>query len=241
MPSEYPAFVALAEQIETGWLTGVLLSFVRGGAEWVLWLLVLLSLGSVAVMIERALFYKRHRADAHGLRELVILGVDSGDGPGTASKLAQAGDSMEVNVLRYGFQHVDRGARAVEELMAGALARERVRYERFLTYLGTLGNNAPFIGLFGTVLGIINAFDGLRAIDADGAAAAGAAVMGPIAEALIATGVGLLVAIPAVVAFNIFKTRVKRATSNTELLVRTMVAYILSSSKAEGASAAEEG
>ena len=125
--------------------------------------------------------------------------------------------------------------------MVGTVTAERMRMERGLPFLATVGANAPFIGLFGTVLGIINAFDGLRAIDADGAAAAGAAVMGPIAEALIATGVGLLVAIPAVVAFNIFKTRVKRATSNTELLVRTMVAYILSSSKAEGASAAEEG
>ena len=220
----------LAEQIETGWLTGVLLGFVRGGAEWGLWLLVVLSLVSVAIMVERVLFYRRHKADAHALREMVIHAVDSGDGSASAAALGDGGNSMESNVLRYGFQHLERGARAVEELMAGALSRERLRYERYLAYLGTLGNNAPFIGLFGTVLGIINAFDGLRAIDGDGAAAAGSAVMGPIAEALIATGVGLLVAIPAVVAFNVFKRQVKRATSNTELLVRTMIAYMNSAS-----------
>lgn len=216
---------------QVGWLTSVLLEAVRGGAEWVLWVLAVLSLLSVAVMIERARFYIRHRVDAHALRNHLIGWLDRGEVDEALSELQSGNRSMESNVLAYGFQNRDRGPRAVEELMAGALARERSRYERFLAFLGTLGNNAPFIGLFGTVLGVINAFDGLRGLDVSDTEAAGAAVMGPIAEALIATAVGLLVAIPAVVAFNIFRSRVKRSTSNTELLARTLVAYLATETK----------
>lgn len=210
----------------TGWLTNVFLESIRGGAEWVLWLLVVLSFLSVAVMVERVRFYSRHSTDPNVLRTKLIAWLDDGHYEVALEELQAGSRSMEENVIAFGLQHIDRGPRAVEELMAGALARERSRYDRYLAFLGTLGNNAPFIGLFGTVLGVINAFDGLRGLDVSDTDAAGSAVMGPIAEALVATGVGLLVAIPAVVAFNIFRSRVKRVSSNTELLARTMVAYL---------------
>ncbi|MBN1947187.1 MAG: MotA/TolQ/ExbB proton channel family protein [Bradymonadales bacterium] len=220
------ASATTASGSETGWLTTTLLEFTRGGAEWVLWILVFLSLASIAAMIERGLFYRRHRVNAHDLRNFLLDSLDAEQVDRALEKLKTSGDSMEAHVMSYGLQHVDRGPRAVQELMAGALARERVRYDRYLGFLATLGNNAPFIGLFGTVLGVIQAFDGLRGLDVSDTAAAGAAVMGPIAEALIATGVGLLVAIPAVVAFNIFKGKVRKVVSNTELLARTMVAFL---------------
>ncbi len=89
--------------------------------------------------------------------------------------------------------------------MEGAKAHERIRLERNLAFLATLGSNAPFIGLFGTVLGIIKAFHDLSASQAGGPSV----VMGSISEALVATAVGLMVAIPAVVAFNVFSRRVK--------------------------------
>jgi biopolymer transport protein ExbB len=228
-------FLLLATEIgdDTGWLTSTLLEFARSGAEWVLWLLVVLSLLSVATMVERAIFYGTRKADTGKLHQVIVTGLDSGRPEEALAKLEEAGDSMEAHVIAYGFQHIARGPRAVEELMAGALARERVRYDRFLAFLATLGNNAPFIGLFGTVLGVIQAFDGLRGLDMSDASAAGSAVMGPIAEALVATGVGLVVAIPAVVAFNIYRTRVKKVTSNTELLVRTMIAYMVGDKSSE--------
>ena len=91
--------------------------------------------------------------------------------------------------------------------MAAVKARLRLELERHLGILGTLGNNAPFIGLFGTVLGIIKAFADLAQQPGRRGAAA---VMAGISEALVATAVGLLVAIPAVVAFNIFQGRVRR-------------------------------
>jgi biopolymer transport protein ExbB len=85
--------------------------------------------------------------------------------------------------------------------------------------LGTLGNNAPFIGLFGTVLGIIKAFADLAKNQGGGATV----VMAGIADALVATAVGLLVALPAVVAFNIFQGRIRRTMGRVDTLAHLIL------------------
>ena len=114
--------------------------------------------------------------------------------------------SPESDVVLTGIGHFDRGVGAVSAAMAGARVRLRLDLERNLGILGTLGNNAPFIGLFGTVLGIIKAFADLAHNQSGGITV----VMTGIAEALVATALGLLVAIPAVVAFNFFQGRIRR-------------------------------
>ena len=91
-----------------------------------------------------------------------------------------------------------------------------------MSFLATIASNAPFIGLFGTVLGIIRSFKDLSGNISE----ASSAVMAGIAEALIATAVGLLVAIPAVVAFNYFKGKVKRAMNNTHLLSKVLLSHL---------------
>jgi biopolymer transport protein ExbB len=202
-------------------LTHFLLQFALIGAEWVLWVLVILSLINVFIMIERAVFFSKRSVDIQALRvafekHLKARQFDK------AAEVLRDGESMEARVVLFGMRELDRGADAVEDLMAGALATEKERYDKGLSFLGTIGNNAPFIGLFGTVLGIIGAFDQLGAGSADGAQR----VMALIAEALVATGVGLLVAIPAVIAFNVFKGRLRRATAQTELLGRTLLAHM---------------
>jgi biopolymer transport protein ExbB len=103
------------------------------------------------------------------------------------------------------------------------LARERARYEARLTPLGTIGNNAPFIGLFGTVLGIIQAFHPLGKLDAS-QAASNQLVMTAIGEALVATGVGIMVAIPAVAAFNWAKSSIGARIKQAESLMRGVIA-----------------
>ena len=97
------------------------------------------------------------------------------------------------------------GDKELTAAVEGAKARERLRLERNLAFLATLGSNGPFIGLFGTVLGIIKAFHDLASSQAGGAST----VMSGISEALVTTAVGLLVAIPAVVALNYFSRCVK--------------------------------
>ena len=121
--------------------------------------------------------------------------------------------------------HTDRGDVAVEAMMNSIRPGEKMRLERRLNFLGTLGANAPFIGLFGTVLGIIKAFkdlgeSGMKAVDNS------SVVMAGISEALVATAVGLLVAIPAVVAYNVFQRKVKRMLSDADALAHMAYALV---------------
>ncbi len=116
-----------------------------------------------------------------------------------------------------------KGPEAVREVIAGTVERARIDYELRLAFLGTLGNNAPFIGLFGTVLGIIRAFVDL----AKNPAATGAGtVMAGISEALVATAVGLFVALPAVVAYNLFQRSLRRSTQRATALGHAAVAFL---------------
>lgn len=230
-------FVLLASadgEIHTGWLTGVLLEFARGGAEWVLWLLVLLSLASFVVFFERLAFFGRSRTDAERIRTLLMDKLSSGDIDGALAAVKDDA-SMEARVVAYGLRDAERGPAAVEDLCRGAIGVEKLRYERGLSVLATIGSNAPFIGLFGTVMGVIMAFDQLRGAGAEQSADQSSAVMGAIAEALIATGVGLLVAIPAIIFYNMLRSRLKKVTTSTTLLVETMIAYLRSDDTARGA------
>ena len=111
---------------------------------------------------------------------------------------------------------------AVEERLAAARIDGRYRLERRLWVLGTLGNNAPFVGLFGTVLGVIRAFADL----AGNAGAGPEVVMAGLSEALVATAVGLLVAIPAVMAYNYFLKRAGEYLAETDALSRLLMAAL---------------
>ncbi len=192
-------------------------------AEWVLWLLIALSLASIGVMIERALFYSRHRLPLEPLQTELQHHLGLGDFDAAAALLSRH-DCLETNVVLFGLREHAKGPEAVEDLLVGATHKEKERYDRRLSFLATVASNAPFIGLFGTVLGIIRAFKDLSGNMAE----ASNMVMAGIAEALIATAVGLLVAIPAVVAFNYFKSRVKAAATNTQLLTRILLSELKS-------------
>lgn len=178
-------------------LTHLLLRFTLLGAGWVLWLLAGLSLFSIAVMIERALYFGSHNAKAS---PELLEALRQGDREGARKALGD-GQGIVADVVRAGLDHADAGPDSVESVIAGELARARAGYDRYLVVLGTLGNNAPFIGLFGTVLGVIRAFADLAASAGKGGSTV---VMAGIADALVATAVGLFVALPAVVAFNAF-------------------------------------
>lgn len=111
-------------------------------------------------------------------------------------------------------------------MIAGAIVRYRPPYERYLAFLGTLGNNAPFVGLFGTVIGIIKAFANLAVGAAEGKAAGSSVVMAGISEALVATAVGIFVAIPAVVAFNGYNRWLKTIVARTNALGHAVIAHL---------------
>ena len=200
-------------------LTRKLLAFATSGAEWVLWLLVLLSVVSVGVMIERAIFFARRRLpDPDGLSRQLLEGDLAG-----ARAAVEGREGMEADVVRAAVDNAARGPAAVAEVVNARLERARLEYERRLAFLGTLGNNAPFIGLFGTVLGIIRAFADLAANP--GAAGSGS-VMAGISDALVATAVGLAVALPAVVSFNLFQRWLRRSAQRAAVLGHALVAWL---------------
>ena len=208
-------------QHSPGGLVQTLLGLPVFRSEWVLYLLLGLSLVSVAVMVERWFFYRSHRVDADGLRTKLSDLLAAGDFQ-SAAKLLQGHDALETNIVLAGLKAYELGPESAEELIAGALGKEKGRYEKRLNFLATLASNAPYVGLFGTVLGIVRSFRDLAANMAD----ASSAVMAGIAESLIATAVGLLVAIPAVVAFNVFKARVKTSVTDGQMLARTLMSQL---------------
>ncbi|MCL2777425.1 MAG: MotA/TolQ/ExbB proton channel family protein [Polyangiaceae bacterium] len=200
------------------------------GAGWVLILMLALSVISLAIMLERAWLYWSLRDDMPNLmRDLGRL-LRSGDLEGARRRL-EASPSAEAAVVIAGIVEAGMGPEAAEEAMAGASSLQRTKLEKRLVFLGTVGNNAPFIGLLGTVIGIVGAFDELGAqknatMSAASSAVAPEAVMRNISEALVATAVGLLVAIPAVAAFNAFQRVVRTTLANTEALSHVLLAHL---------------
>jgi biopolymer transport protein ExbB len=192
----------------------------RAGSRWVLLALLGLSLAAVAVVLERLWFFAREQRPRR--RIAAALAALRRSGPAAASEALDGARSMAAAVARAALDHAVEGVAAVEERIAAAVESERLRYERGLVFLGTLGNNAPFVGLFGTVLGVVRSFHDLATSTAQGTQA----VMAGIAEALVATGVGLLVALPAVAAYNAFTRHVDVAAASAGALGHELLAYL---------------
>jgi biopolymer transport protein ExbB/biopolymer transport protein TolQ len=168
----------------------------------VLYVLLALSVISIGVIIERWWFFRRRRVDVDVLSDELRRLLGKKD-VGAARKVLVASPSVEAAIIVEALDWWDEGPDAVEQILVRAVRSRRKRFEAGLLFLGTLGNNAPFIGLFGTVLGIVTAFREL------GTAQMGAMgnVMSGIAEALISTAVGILVALPAVIFYNVFQKK----------------------------------
>jgi biopolymer transport protein ExbB/TolQ len=191
------------------------------GSSWVMYLLLVLSVASIGAMVERWLFFRKRGADDDLGDELCQL-LEEGERD-KAYALLQASPSIEAEVLRASLRWAHGGPAALDAAIDGEMTKRRRELERGMTLLGTLGNNAPFIGLLGTVIGVIVAFADL----ADGQSkVAMDRVMGGIAEALVATGVGLLVAIPAVVAYNIFQKKISNIEDNVSSVCKRLCAFI---------------
>ena len=208
------------------WLQHLMTNF---GATWVMELMILLSVASVTVMLERGWFYYSIRDDIPMLAQSLRDKLRDND-LGGALGLLEKSPSAEAAVVVAGLREADRGPKSAEKAMRGAQALQKMKLERRLAFLGTLGNNAPFIGLFGTVIGIVSAFEQLGKQGMSGAQAASVAapqaVMSSIAEALVATAVGLAVAIPAVAAYNFFQRHTRAVLGNTDALSNVLLAHL---------------
>lgn len=195
----------------------------NGAGTGVMWFTVLLSVLSVAVMIERLFFFSRNQDDvrsiASDLNKLLLDGQYD-----KARSLLQTSKGFESRVLLAALEGAPIGEKAVEELSLSASKLEKLRFERGLAFLGTIGNNAPFLGLFGTVLEIVSALHGMGS--SSGGNVGAGAVMATLSQALAATAVGLLVALPAVAVFNYFNRRIKTMQIGAEALVHVLLAHL---------------
>jgi biopolymer transport protein ExbB len=191
------------------------------GAESVLWLLFGISVLTIGIMIERSLVFFRNRTNFMFLINRLNRLLQAGEVM-EAGELLKTSKSCAGRIGLAGLEELDRGIGAVEEMIIAATNQEKQRLEKNLAFLGTIGSNAPFIGLFGTVLGIIKAFHDLSL----GSQAGVTVVMAGISEALAATAVGLLVAIPSVIAFNLFQSKIKKIITDADTLSRLIFAYL---------------
>ena len=200
-------------------LTQQLLKVTAIGGEWVLWLLIALSFLSIGAILDRWWFFRQRRVDIEVLGRTVLGFLEKGDRSAAMGFLAQH-RAVEAAIVRRCLEWIDDGPEAMEEVLAAALREHRPILEKGTVLLGTIGNNAPFIGLLGTVLGVVQAFRHLEG----GPSGDMGAVMATIAEALIATAAGIAVAIPAVVAFNYFSTRAADVEERAQALMNLVMA-----------------
>ncbi len=202
-------------------LSGQFVAFAQLGASWVLWLLVALSVLSIGIMIERALWMRDKTHDVERfVREL--KGALERDEVGRFEEKYKDDPAIPVRVALRGLAERARGPEAVAEAMQSERLKWRHEADKHMIVLGTLGNNVPFIGLFGTVLGVINAFEHLR----QHTAAAEDRTLDLIAEALAATAFGLLVAIPAVIAFNFFTRKIRTMMGDADECAHTLLSLM---------------
>lgn len=170
------------------------------------------SVLSVTFAVERWWYFRSAQAAPDEVLGHVRKSLEGGKAEAAAA-WCQKHPSAVAQVIHYGLIHAGRSRKDLEELLLSKLKEERIKLERFLGILGTLGNISPFIGLFGTVVGIIKAFRDLAVSGTGGPSV----VAKGIAEALVATAAGLLVAIPASILYNYYMRRTKVITTDMEV------------------------
>ena len=207
---------------------------VGAGAQAVLWVLIALSMLSMTLIVERAWAFFRRRGDVAVLRTALVDALSEGGFDAALAALAGSRHPAAL-VARRGLSLRRRGTlpspKEADEAMNAEIIAQKGVLESGLGILATLGSNAPFVGLFGTVVGIVGAFDALghgASAQLGGAAAAQGSleIMAAIGEALVATAVGIGVAIPAVASFNYFSRAARKMLSGAEILDREILAYL---------------
>ena len=196
--------------------------FLATGAAWIMWLLIGLSVLSVALMLERAFVLRRKSRGVDELGDQIMGELKRGELSKVTLRLEMT-QSAPAQVALAALRARDKGVDAMAEAAKAGRAMQRAELEERLGFLGTLGSNAPFIGLLGTVVGIIKAFHDLALNNSGGGARV---VMAGISEALVATAMGLFVAIPAVLAFNYFQRRIRTLLASADALVHRILAEV---------------
>jgi biopolymer transport protein ExbB/biopolymer transport protein TolQ len=202
-------------------------------AKVVVFILALMSAYSISVMIERWLTYRQARKQSRVFTPAVAECLKEGKIDEAIALGEQNNKSHLAKVLISGLHELQAHSRSKEipgeSIESAKRALERATaigvsdLKRGLGGLATIGSTAPFVGLFGTTIGIINAFQGMKTEETAGIAA----VAGGIAEALVTTAFGLFVAVPAVWAFNAFTNKIETFTIEMDNSSSELIDYFL--------------
>lgn len=186
-------------------------------------MIILLGCSIVALtfIFERWLFYKNTAVDADRFF-IKLKEALRNEGIENAISVCNGSLSPLAAVIKSGLEEYGKDARAVEDMMDAMAIEQRTKLEKNLSILGTLGNIAPLIGLFGTVVGIIRAFHSLAVSGTAGPSVISAG----IAEALITTASGLVVAVPAVIFYNYFLRRVNTTMNEIESISKRVMVLL---------------
>jgi biopolymer transport protein TolQ len=200
-------------------LTQKLLAVTAGGGDWILILLILLSVWSIAVIIERFFSLRSILVQSRKISERAKEAIKTNDLK-VLDDISKNHESLEGRLLSHALRYYQNKGASLEEIMNSYVLMEKPGLEKNLGFLATLGSNAAFLGLLGTVLGVVRAF-----ADLAGSQGNPAVVMQGISEALVATAVGIFVAIPAAAAYNFFQRQVKQILQNAESIKQLALAY----------------
>ena len=184
-------------------------------SSFTLWILLGCSIMAFTVALERWWFYRKIKFHPKVFLE-ILSRISTLISHGKAEEALQLPDGFKgpiSDIVKTAITNRNRGKVELDELLTAARMEQRLVLEKYLGILGTLGNTAPFIGLFGTVVGIIKAFHDLAVSGSGGPAVVAAG----ISEALVATAAGLLVAIPSVVVYNIYMKKIKEMATHMEV------------------------
>lgn len=187
-----------------------------------MYILLFCSFLSVMIILERILYYRRlSRTDRREFMVMIGRSLKSGR-IDAARVICQNTKAPFSQVVFSGLELHGRPEKEMSNAMEREITIETSDLERYIGIVGTIGNTAVYIGLFGTVLGIIRAFHDISVAGAGGMSI----VIGGVAEALVCTAAGLAVAIPAVIAYNYFSKRVERFIDDMELCASELLDFI---------------
>ena len=187
-----------------------------------MYILLFCSFVSITVLLERVIYYrKQSKTSRVEFMTRIKRSLKSGNLE-RAIEICKDTPAPFSNVVFSGLELHNRNEKEISNAMEREITIETAKLERYTSIVATIGNTAVYIGLFGTVLGIIRAFHDISAAGAGGMSI----VIGGVAEALICTAAGLFVAIPAVIAYNYFTKRVEHFMDDMELCASELIDLI---------------
>lgn len=187
----------------------------------VLIVLVIMSVVSIAMIFERYMALKKVSHESDRVRARIKMALQNGSVQ-DFEDIAKDPTSLEGRAAGHAMKYLKaHGDKGIEDVFNSFVLTEKSELEKFLPVLATISSNAPFIGLLGTVLGIMKAFNDLAVTQNAGQQT----VMSGISTALVATAAGLFVAIPASIFYNYFTRKVKTTLNSIESVKDLGLAY----------------